>query len=127
VVCVARCRPVDRSLTAAACGACAWASRPLDPTEPLTFKQFLLREVDDDAQPEEAQARYQAYLEAYYGSKIRADFESKKNVEWWDPAPPPAACHLQHACHGSGPIVVCISGKRPQLSDECTQCRDARA
>ena len=56
--------------------------RPLDPKEPLTFKQFLLREVDDDAQPEEAQARYQAYLTEFYGSRIRADFESKKNAEW---------------------------------------------
>lgn len=48
--------------------------------EPKSFKAFLLG-LDDSVTPEQAQQQYQQYLAEFYGSQIRAEFESRKNEE----------------------------------------------
>ena len=48
---------------------------------PRSYKDFC-RTLPDDVTPEEAQKEYQQYLSEYWGSEVKADFESKKNEEW---------------------------------------------
>lgn len=48
---------------------------------PRPYKDFC-RTLPDDVTPEQAQKEYQQYLSEYWGSAVRADFESKKNEDW---------------------------------------------
>jgi len=48
---------------------------------PLPYKEFM-RELPDDITPEDAQKEFQAYLTRWWGSKVKADFEARKE----DPA-----------------------------------------
>ena len=47
----------------------------------MTFKEFMLKRVPDDAPPEEAQRMYQEYMVEHYGSAIKADFEQNKDTD----------------------------------------------
>lgn len=53
--------------------------------EPLSYKEFILQ-LPDEITPEDAQRDFQAYLADYWGSQIRAEFESKRNEDWYGPA-----------------------------------------
>ncbi|GIL75427.1 hypothetical protein Vretimale_8062 [Volvox reticuliferus] len=48
---------------------------------PMTFKEFTLRKVPDDAAPDVAHRMYQEYLVEYYGSAIKAEFEQNKDTD----------------------------------------------
>lgn len=48
---------------------------------PMTFKEFMLRKVPDDAAPDVAHRMYQEYLVEYYGSAIKAEFEQNKDTD----------------------------------------------
>ncbi|PNH08047.1 hypothetical protein TSOC_005447 [Tetrabaena socialis] len=54
--------------------------RPEDEKRPMTFKEFTLRKVPDDAAPEAAQRMFQEYLVEYYGSAIKAEFEQNMHA-----------------------------------------------
>lgn len=49
----------------------------------MTFKEFMLRKVPDDAAPDVAHRLFQAYLVEYYGSAIKAEFEQNKDNDLW--------------------------------------------
>ncbi len=55
--------------------------RPDEEKRPMTFKEFMLRKVPDDAAPDVAHRLYQEYLVQYYGSAIKAEFEQNKENE----------------------------------------------
>ncbi|GFR47460.1 hypothetical protein Agub_g9186 [Astrephomene gubernaculifera] len=55
--------------------------RPEDEKRPMTFKEFTLRKVPDDAAPDVAHRMYQEYLVEYYGSAIKAEFEQNKDSD----------------------------------------------
>jgi hypothetical protein len=71
----------------------------------MTFKQFMIHGLapDEDVSPGAAQARYQEYLAAWWGSHAKAEFEQRKGDEQWvaqpaaaglvAPGPGPAALH----------------------------------
>lgn len=48
----------------------------------MSFREFLLKQVEDDVSPEQAQQRYEEYLVQYYGDELKAMFQQKKG----DPA-----------------------------------------
>ncbi len=50
--------------------------------EPMNYKEFVYRELGDDVTPEQSQQAYQKYLADFWGSQIRAEFESHRNEEW---------------------------------------------
>ncbi|KAG2500685.1 hypothetical protein HYH03_001451 [Edaphochlamys debaryana] len=49
----------------------------------MTFKEFTLRKVPDDAAPDVAHRMYQEYLVEYYGSAIKAEFEQNKDSDFF--------------------------------------------
>lgn len=55
--------------------------RPNDSEAPLTFKDFLSYDCEDDILPDVAQKRYSNYLAAWYGSHVKAEFEQRKSDE----------------------------------------------
>ncbi|EFJ49682.1 zinc finger related protein [Volvox carteri f. nagariensis] len=55
--------------------------RPEEEKRPMTFKEFTLRKVPDDAAPDVAHRMFQEYLVEYYGSAIKAEFEQNKDSD----------------------------------------------
>ncbi len=47
----------------------------------MTFKEFMLHKVPDDAAPDVAHRMFQEYLVEYYGSAIKAEFEQNKDSD----------------------------------------------
>jgi SERRATE/Ars2, N-terminal domain len=69
--------PVRTLLEVDRVGCCWLACR-----EPMTYKEFVYRELGDDVTPEEAKRAYDGYLEEFWGSQIRAQFETHRNEAW---------------------------------------------
>ncbi|KAG2438958.1 hypothetical protein HYH02_010750 [Chlamydomonas schloesseri] len=55
--------------------------RPEEEKRPMTFKEFMLHKVPDDAAPDVAHRMFQEYLVEYYGSAIKAEFEQNKDSD----------------------------------------------
>ena len=44
----------------------------------MTFKEFMLKKLDDNIDPKVAQEKYNEYLIDFYGSEDKVEFEKKK-------------------------------------------------
>lgn len=78
----------DRAPGLVVCRACCMTCllilrRIVEEKRPMTFKEFTLHKVPDDAAPDVAHRMFQEYLVDYYGSAIKAEFEQNKDSDMW--------------------------------------------
>ncbi len=64
----------------------------------MTFKEFTLHKVPDDAAPDVAHRMFQEYLVDYYGSAIKAEFEQNKDSDLWVLLARDAVCRASYGC-----------------------------